>query len=107
LTTANINSTSQQTTSATASTMTDTSPDILTSHESIKKNVKKDEEFRIYDENTSEQRVVDHYRDMRTFHTVNFYRRMEQKYSFENGSYRRLMTIEEAFDELESYVVSV
>ena len=87
--------------------MTDTSPDIPTSHESIKRNVKKDEDFRVYDENTSEQRVVDHYRDMRTFHTVNFYRRMEQKYSFENGNYRRFMTIEEAFDELESYVVSV
>jgi hypothetical protein len=100
--------TSEQTTSATASTMTDKSPDILTSHEeSIKTNVKKDEDFRIYDENTSEQRVVDHYRDMRTFHTVDFYRRMEQKYSFENGTYRRFMTIEEAFEELESYVVSV
>lgn len=82
--------------------MTDTRPNILTSHER-----KKDEDFRIYDENTSEQRVVDHYRDMRTFHTVDFYRRMEQKYSFENGNYRRFMTIEEAFDQLESYVVSV
>jgi hypothetical protein len=87
--------------------MTDTNPESPTSHESIKTNVKKDEDFRIYDESTSEQRVVDHYRDMRAFHTVDFYQRMELKYSFENGNYRRLMTIEEAFDELESYVVSL
>jgi hypothetical protein len=87
--------------------MADPRPDISTSHENIKTSVKKDDEFRIYDESTSEQRVVDHYRDMRTFHTVDFYRRMEQKYSFENGNYRRLMTIEDAFDELESYVVSL
>lgn len=87
--------------------MTDTRPEIPTSHENIKTNIKKDEDFRIYDESTSEQRVVDHYRDMRTFHTVDFYRRMEQKYSFDNGNYRRLMTIEEAFDQLESYVVSI
>jgi hypothetical protein len=97
----------KRTTTAVASTMTDTRPEIPTSHESIKTNVKKDGDFRIYDESTSEQRVVDHYRDMRTFHTVDFYRRMEQKYSFENGNYRRLMTIEDAFDELESYVVSL
>ena len=32
---------------------------------------------------------------------------MEKKYSFENGAYRRLMTMEEAFEELEHYVVSV
>ena len=62
------------------------------------------EDFRKYEEGT-EQRVLDHYRDMRTYQTVDFYRRMEQKYSFQNGSYRKLMTIEEAFDELEHYVV--
>jgi hypothetical protein len=42
---------------------------------------------------------------MRRFQTVDFYRKMEEKYSFENGKYRRLMTIEEAFAELEHYVV--
>jgi hypothetical protein len=52
--------------------MADPRPDISTSHENIKTSVKKDDEFRIYDESTSEQRVVDHYRDMRTFHTVDF-----------------------------------
>lgn len=62
-------------------------------------------EFRKYEEEETEARVLDHYRDMRTYQTVDFYRRMEAKYSFENGTYRRLMTIEEAFDELEQYVV--
>jgi hypothetical protein len=98
---------SQQTTTAVASTMTDARPEIPTSHESIKTNVKNDKDFRIYDESTSEERVINHYRDMRSFHTVDFYRRMEHKYSFENSNYRRLMTMEEAFDELESYVVSI
>jgi hypothetical protein len=97
-------------TKRTLNTMADDArPEIPIAYESIttRPNVKKDEDFRIYDECTSEQRVVNHYRDMRTFHTVDFYRRMEQKYSFENGKYRRLMTIEEAFDELESYVVII
>ena len=73
---------------------------------SIKTNHKKDDEFRVYDEATSEPRVVQHYKDMRMFQTVEFYRRMEEKYSFANGRYRRLMTIEEAFVELENYIVS-
>ena len=64
---------------------------------------KEDDSFRMYD--TATQRVLDHYRDMRTHQTVAFYRRMEQKYSFEHGRYRRLMTVAEAFDELEHYVV--
>lgn len=76
------------------------------SSRSIKTNEnKKDEDFRIYDETTSNPRVVQHYKDMRMFQTVAFYRKMEAKYSFDNGTYRRLMTIEEAFDELEHYVV--
>jgi hypothetical protein len=54
-----------------------------------------------------QQRVSDHYRDMRTNQTVDFYRRMEAKYSFANGAYRRLMTIEEAFAELDHYVVRI
>jgi hypothetical protein len=54
-----------------------------------------------------QQRVSDHYRDMRTHQTVDFYRRMEVKYSFANGAYRRLMTIEEAFAELDHYVVRI
>ena len=74
-------------------------------YESIKTNDKKDEDFRIYNESTSQTRVVEHYRDMRLNQTVAFYRRMEEKYTFENGNYRRLMSIEEALDELEHYVV--
>ena len=66
---------------------------------------KKDDEFRIYDEVTSEPRVIQHYKDMRRFQTVAFYRKMEEKYSFDNGTYRRLMTIEEALQELEHYIV--
>lgn len=38
---------------------------------------------------------------MRVNQTVEFYRRMEQKYSFENGNYRGKMTIREAFKALE------
>lgn len=72
--------------------------------DTIKTNEKADEEFRIYDANESPERVVEHYRDMRKYHTVDFYRKMEEKYDFTNGKYRRLMTIEEAFAELENYV---
>lgn len=73
---------------------------------SIKTNLdKKEEDFRVYDEVTSDPRVVQHYKDMRAFQTLDFYRRMEQKFSFENGTYRCLMKIEEAFDELEHYIV--
>lgn len=70
----------------------------------IKTNDKKDEDFRVYTvDDATPERVIEHYRDMRTFQTVEFYKRMEQKYSFDNGG-RRLMTIEEAFAELENYV---
>lgn len=72
--------------------------------DTIKTNEKADEKFRIYDANESPERVVEHYRDMRKYHTVDFYRKMEEKYDFTNGNYRRLMTIEESFAELENYV---
>mmetsp|Transcript_39226 Transcript_39226/g.117958 ORF Transcript_39226/g.117958 Transcript_39226/m.117958 type:complete len:292 (-) Transcript_39226:597-1472(-) len=82
-------------------------PDIPTDHNAIKTNAQKsDDDFRIYSEDTTPPRVIRHYRDMRTHQTVEFYRRMEHKYTFENGAYRRSMTIEEAFDELEQYVDS-
>ena len=81
-------------------------PDIPTTLDEIKTtNTKADEEFRVYSEETSLPRVVEHYRDMRRFQTVEFYRRMEQKYDFQNGNYRKMMSIEEAFAELEHYVV--
>lgn len=72
--------------------------------EEIKTNSKADEDFRVYSEETSLPRVVEHYKDMRRFQTVDFYKKMEKKYSFENGNYRRLMTIDEAFAELEHYI---
>lgn len=72
----------------------------------IKTNDKLDDDFRVYSNETTPQRVIDHYRDMRMNHTVSFYKKMVQKYDFSNGAYRRLMTIEEAFAELENYVDS-
>jgi inositol oxygenase len=84
--------------------MAEVRPGIPASFESIKTNEKKDDEFRIYNEESSERRVVEHYRDMRVNQTIEFYRRMEEKYSFENGTYRRMMTIEQAFEELEHYI---
>jgi len=73
-------------------------------YNSIKTNDKADEAFRVYDVNDSPARVVEHYRDMRRFQTLDFYKKMENKYDFSNGKYRRLMTVEEAFAELENYV---
>ena len=46
------------------------------------------EEFRTYDLSETPARVVEHYKDMRTYQTVEFYDRMAKKYSFENGCYR-------------------
>lgn len=77
--------------------------EILLGHNNKAKSEAK--EFRNYDMDTIEPRVLHHYRDMRTYQTVDFYRRMAAKYSFENGMYRRLMTIDEALAELEHYVV--
>ena len=45
----------------------------------IKTNDKADEEFRIYDVKSSPVRVVEHYRDMRRFQTIEFYKKMEMK----------------------------
>lgn len=70
----------------------------------IKTKSKEDEEFRVYDSETTPQRVVNHYRDMRTYQTVAFYKKMEKEYDFSNENYRRLMSIEQAFRELENYI---
>lgn len=78
--------------------------DVPTSYQDIKTNDKADDDFRIYNEDESPQRVVDHYRDMRRYQTVEFYNKMEKKFDFSNGNFRRLMTIEKAFEELENYV---
>ena len=71
---------------------------------SVKTSNKSDDEFRTYEPLLSPERVVEHYRDMRQFQTLEFYKRMEKKYDFSNGQFRSLMTIEEAFEELENYV---
>jgi inositol oxygenase len=81
-------------------------PDMYGDFSDIKTNAKENEAYRIYDVLDSPARVVDHYRDMRINHTVDFYKKMEKKYDFSNGAYRRIMTIEEAFKELENYVDS-
>jgi len=65
---------------------------------------KKEDEFRTYNVTETAARVVQHYKDMRTYQTVEFYEKMTKKYSFENGAYRKLMTMEEAFLELEHYI---
>mmetsp|Transcript_104 Transcript_104/g.120 ORF Transcript_104/g.120 Transcript_104/m.120 type:complete len:309 (+) Transcript_104:114-1040(+) len=85
-------------------TILDAKVSIPGNYSNIKTNDKADEAFRVYDVQDSPSRVVEHYRDMRRFQTVAFYEKMEKKYDFSNGNYRRLMTIEEAFAELENYV---
>lgn len=82
----------------------ESSPEIPSSFQTIKTNDKTDEAFRVYTATDSPARVVDHYTDMRKFHTVQFYKKMEQKFDFSHGNYRRKMTIMEAFAELENYV---
>lgn len=79
-------------------------PEVPQTFDKIKTNEKADEDFRVYSSESTPKRVVDHYRDMRTYQTVAFYKKMEHKYDFSNGKYRRLMTIEEAFQELENYI---
>ncbi len=79
-------------------------PSSITSIIQTNTSTKKEEEFRTYNIIETSERVIQHYKDMRTNQTVEFYNRMEKKYSFENSAYRRLMTIEEAFVELENYI---
>lgn len=84
--------------------MAEVMPEIPMEFQNIKTNDKTDESFRVYTSTDSPSRVVEHYTDMRRFQTVDFYARMEKKYDFSNGNYRRKMTILEAFSELENYV---
>jgi Myo-inositol oxygenase len=63
-------------------------------------------DFRSYDAATTDPRVIEHYRDMRQHQTVDFVRRMHIQYSFDNGAHRAVMTVKEALDALENYVVS-
>lgn len=85
-------------------TGTEYCPEVPESFDIIKTGEKADDEFRNYNAEETPAHVVEHYRDMRMNQTVAFYEKMEKKYDFSNGNYRRLMTIEEAFAELEDYV---
>lgn len=87
-----------------SSTSIATMPEIPIEYKDIKTNDKSDESFRIYTSTDSPSRVVEHYTDMRKYQTVAFYKKMEQKYDFSNGNYRRKLSILEAFAELENYV---
>ena len=67
--------------------------------------LKKKEEFRNYNENDQKLVVEKHYRDMRTYQTLEFVNKMYEKYNFNNGG-RTQMTIRDAFYRLETYVDS-
>jgi inositol oxygenase len=58
-------------------------------------------DFRVYD--GSNQTVVEHYRDMRMNQTLEFSRRMQDKFTFANGG-RTKMTIKEGFEVLKTFV---
>jgi inositol oxygenase len=53
-----------------------------------------------------DETVVTHYREMRKNQTVDFVRRMNEKYSFKDGAYRAKFSIRKAFEILEGYVDS-
>ena len=66
------------------------SPKVPVDVQSIQTNAstKAAEEFRTYSSDDTPERVLQHYKDMRMYQTVEFYDRMAEKYSFENGCYR-------------------
>lgn len=78
----------------------------LVATSSIKTSDKSDVDFRNYDPAVTPRRVVEHYLNMRSKHTVAQYEKMAAKYHFDpvTGEGRRQMTILEAFKELECYV---
>jgi hypothetical protein len=42
---------------------------------------------------TTSERVLNHYRNMRTYQTVDFHNRMMEKYTFNNGKYRYVIVV--------------
>lgn len=70
--------------------------------EGVKTSDKSDEAFRVYD--GAPERVQRHYANMRAKQSVAFYAKMERLNSFEGGAYRRMLTLTEAFEQLQSYV---
>ena len=67
--------------------------------------IKSKEEFRNYVDSDRQSVVEDHYRNMRTFQTVEFVNEMHRIYSFKHGG-RAKMTIRDAFKLLKSYIDS-
>mmetsp|Transcript_9310 Transcript_9310/g.23699 ORF Transcript_9310/g.23699 Transcript_9310/m.23699 type:complete len:406 (-) Transcript_9310:359-1576(-) len=73
----------------------------------VKEQCKESEKFRDYTLDHDRKDIVTaHYRDMKTFQTVDFVKKMHAKYSFADGAYRAQMTVREAFDKLDGYVDS-
>lgn len=63
------------------------------------------DEFRNYETSSRQNTVEQHYKDMRSFQTVDFVKKMHEKYSFKTGFQpRAIMSVREAFRCLESYV---
>jgi inositol oxygenase len=73
-------------------------------HEDLPFHHKSLEEFRNYVDSDRQEVVRNHYNMMRQNQTVEFVKRMHEKYTFERP--RALMTIKEAFEELKCYVDS-
>lgn len=70
----------------------------------LKNVIKPSEEFRNYINSDRQDIVTRHYHLMRANQTLAFYERMREKYSFEQP--RAILTIHEAFKQLENYVDS-
>ena len=62
--------------------------------------------FRNYTDSDRHDTVSNHYKMMRKFHTLAFAEKMADKYDFSNGKFRAMMTVEEAFKKLLTYVDS-
>jgi inositol oxygenase len=63
-------------------------------------------EFRNYVDSKRQDVVSTHYKDMRKGQSVEYVKRMHEKYSFADGKFRKKMTIREAFEILDTYVDS-
>jgi len=74
------------------------------SSDDVKNSIKPVEQFRNYIDSDRQEIVYNHYKLMRSNQTLQFYDRMTEKYSFAEP--RAVMTIQEAFVALESYVDS-
>ena len=64
------------------------------------------EDFRNYKDSDNHDTVKNHYREMRKNQTVEFVKKMHDKYSFAPGRERARLTIKQVFKVLENYVDS-